>query len=292
MRNIRNIAISLIAIITLTPSSASAERSEYREPSLPATDNTWSTQTIAIAPPRAYWEDVAKCQAQVNKKVRKKDADSQIGKYLAIPYKHWNRYGGTSFAPHPNLATRSQQIIVANRIAVLGWTTTNELGDSKRIRPKGFKFTSCALKTVKTLKNYQKRVRLSLPNSPEKYCSKWEPVFEQQGLPVKLFSYIAWRESRCQTQAVGWNYHKGRSHRDCKLSQYSVYKKCSAIKSHDIGLLQINSSWKTLTSQVCNSQFGDLTVLKDPSCNIKVAKHLYENTSNGLGNWSIKVYSA
>jgi hypothetical protein len=290
MRNIRNIAISLIAIITLTPTSASAEKSEYREPSLNATSNTWSQKTILMTPPRSYWLKVAECQTQVNKMVKKRNSNAKVIKHLSIPETFWIRYGGTSFASHPNRATRSDQIIVANRIAVLGWKTTDSSGATKRIRPKGFKFTKCASDTIKTLKNYNKLVRVSLPDDPNKYCPKWERLFEEQGLPPKLFSYIAWRESRCQTKAIGWNYYKGKSHKDCKLSAYHTYKKCGAVRSYDSGLLQINSSWKTLTSQVCNSKYGDLTVLQDPFCNVKVSRELYENSSGRLSNWSIKTH--
>jgi hypothetical protein len=243
-----------------------------------------------MTPPRSYWADVAECQARVNKMVKKKDANAQVGKYLSIPEKFWNRYGGTFFASHPNKATRSQQIIVANRIAVLGWKATDPSGATKRIKPKGFKFTKCAFDTIKTVKNYKKLVRVSLPDDPAKYCPKWEPLFEEQGLPPKLFSYIAWRESRCQPKAIGWNYYKGKSHKDCKISAYHTYKKCGAVRSYDSGLLQINSSWKTLTSQVCLTKLGDLTVLQDPLCNVKVARDLYENSSGRLSNWSIKTH--
>lgn len=41
----------------------------------------------------------------------------------------WERYGGEEFAPSPDKATREQQIVVANRIAVTGWKTTH-------VRPK------------------------------------------------------------------------------------------------------------------------------------------------------------
>jgi hypothetical protein len=249
-------------------------------------------KTISVSPPDSFWKDVAACQTRVNRLIKKQDANAQVGKYLSIPLEHWNRYGGLDFAQHPDQATRAQQIIVANRIAVLGWKKTDSSGNTVKIKPKGFKFTKCSSSTVKTLKGYNKRVRVSLPDSPEKYCPKWEPMFEEHGLPVKVFSYIAWRESRCQPKAIGWNYRKGMSHKDCKVSAAQTYKKCSAVKSYDSGLLQINSSWKTLTSQICGSKPGDLTVLLDPTCNLKVAKFLYLNTSGRLGNWSIKTHKA
>jgi hypothetical protein len=47
-----------------------------------------------------------------------------------------------------------------------------------------------------------------LPASAEsKSCPKWEPAIKAAGLPVKEFSYIAWRESRCRIKAINatWN---------------------------------------------------------------------------------------
>lgn len=293
MRNIRTTLIATAILITSTTFGTQVRASdnpEARERVVSSSTNTWSLKTIPISPLRSYWEDVAKCQARVNKMVKKKDANAQVGKYLSIPDQLWNRYGGTSFASHPDKASRSAQIIVANRIAVLGWKTTDTSGNTKRIKPKGFKFTKCASHTIKTVKNYKKRVRVSLPDDPSKYCPKLESLFEEQNLPPKLFSYIAWRESRCQSQAIGWNYFKGKSHKDCKKSAYHIYKRCGAVRSYDSGLFQINSSWKTLTSQVCSSNFGDLTVLKNPLCNLKVARELLENSNGGLSNWSIKTH--
>ena len=112
-------------------------------------------------------------------------------------------------------------------------------------------------------------------------CPKWEPILKQHGLPVKEFSMIMWRESRCEPKAIGWNYKSGMSHRDCKLSPAAKYKKCHAVRSYDSGLLQINSGWKTVTKKICKS--SDMSILLKPECNIKVAKYLYDN--GGLGHW-------
>jgi hypothetical protein len=111
-------------------------------------------------------------------------------------------------------------------------------------------------------------------------------MIRQAGLPVQAFSYIAWRESRCQPKAIGWNYKAGKSHRDCRLAPAAKYKKCRAVKSYDSGLFQINSTWTTVTAQACGSQWGDMSVLLSPTCNIKVATVLYDN-GNGFSNWSL-----
>jgi hypothetical protein len=95
-------------------------------------------------------------------------------------------------------------------------------------------------------------------------------------------SKIAYRESRCIPTAIGWNYHPGTSHRDCKLSPASTYRKCKAVKSFDIGLLQVNSSWLTVTRAVCKKQ-DIVKALLNARCNVKVAQYLYRN--GGLGHW-------
>ena len=92
-----------------------------------------------------------------------------------------------------------------------------------------------------------------------------------------------WRESKCQPKAIGWNYHKGTSHRDCKLSHAKTYRKCKAVRSYDVGLLQINSSWKTVTARICKYKYGKMLILQRPHCNLKVAKYLYEN--GGMAHW-------
>ena len=115
-------------------------------------------------------------------------------------------------------------------------------------------------------------------------CPQWHDALRKNGLPVKVFAPIMWRESKCKPKAVGWNYHKGMSYRDCKLAHASQYRKCRAVKSYDVGLLQINSSWKTLTARVCKAKYGKMLVLQKPSCNLKVAAVLYNN-GKGLANW-------
>lgn len=128
---------------------------------------------------------------------------------------------------------------------------------------------------------------VSIPSDKTHRCPKWEPLMKRVGLePIEVFSYLAWRESRCTPKAVGWNYRKGKSVKDCKLVPYDAYRKCSAVKSYDSGLWQVNSSWKTVTAQVCKSPQGDMTVLFDPLCNAKVAKYLLDN--GGFNHWSLK----
>lgn len=125
---------------------------------------------------------------------------------------------------------------------------------------------------------------ISIPRDKTYRCPKLEPAIRKAGLkPTAVWSYIAYRESRCTPKAIGWNYKKGKSEEDCKLSHRSIYKKCSAISSYDSGVWQINSSWKTLTAQTCKTPYGDLEVLLTVECNIKMVKALYGD--GGLHHW-------
>jgi len=114
-------------------------------------------------------------------------------------------------------------------------------------------------------------------------CPQWHAKLKQYGLPVTEFSRIMYRESRCQPKVIGWNYRAGTSYKDCKLSPASTYKRCKAVRSYDSGLLQVNSGWVTLTAQTCGSALGDLTVLLQPDCNLRVASAIYKGS--GIGNW-------
>ena len=115
-------------------------------------------------------------------------------------------------------------------------------------------------------------------------CPKYEALLQKHGLPVKEFSYLMWRESRCQTKAIGWNYKPGKGPQDCVLSPAPTYRHCKAVSSYDIGLLQNNSGWRTVTARICNRPYRQLIKsLTDPSCNLKVAKYLYDH--GGLAHW-------
>lgn len=101
-------------------------------------------------------------------------------------------------------------------------------------------------------------------------CPRWEPYFKQYGLPPKKFSYIAWRESRCRIKAVNARWDKAGN----------IVWTLNKDGSYDSGLLQINSTWKTVTRNICG---GGIDLLLTLDCNLKVAKYLYDN--GGLGHW-------
>jgi hypothetical protein len=98
------------------------------------------------------------------------------------------------------------------------------------------------------------------PNS----CPKWEPLLRKH-FPAKVvpvMSKIAYRESRCTERAL------------------SPVRKSTG--RPDVGLLQIQGSWATVTRAVCKKQ-DVVKALLNAECNVKVARYLYDN--GGLGHW-------
>lgn len=109
------------------------------------------------------------------------------------------------------------------------------------------------------------------PIEGDRSCPTFEPLFREYGLkPVKTFSYIAWRESRCRPDAVNARWD----------AQGNMVWSLNKNGSYDSGLLQINSSWKTVTRNICG---GNIDLLTDVDCNLRVAKYLLDN--GGLGHW-------
>ena len=120
-------------------------------------------------------------------------------------------------------------------------------------------------------------VRYNISYDKTHRCPSFEPMLEQHGLyPVDVFSYVAWRESRCSPSAINAIWKNGK-----------IVWTLNKDGSYDSGLLQINSSWKQVTSDVCDTNYGDLKVLLTLDCNLQVAKFILDNSSSGLGNWRI-----
>lgn len=103
-------------------------------------------------------------------------------------------------------------------------------------------------------------------------CKKFEPLMQQYGLPVKWFTYIAHRESRCNVGAVNAKWKNGK-----------IVWTLNKNGTFDSGLFQINSGWRTLTKNICG---GGLDRLLTVDCNMKMAKYLYEN--GGLRHWGFR----
>ena len=76
-------------------------------------------------PPDSYWDRMAMCETGGNW------AHYPNGTWtggLGIYNGTWTTWGGSEFAPKAGQATREQQIIVANRIAVTGWNGVAPVG--------------------------------------------------------------------------------------------------------------------------------------------------------------------
>jgi len=115
----------------------------------------------------------------------------------------------------------------------------------------------------------------AIPSDLTKRCPRWHHKFVEHGLPVQVFSYIAWRESRCRTHAINARFN----------SRGQVIWTLNRNGSIDRGLIQVNSSWVTVTAQVCKAPRGQLDVLFNVDCNLAVARYLYDN--GGLRHWGM-----
>lgn len=118
-----------------------------------------------------------------------------------------------------------------------------------------------------------KTIKQQIPKDLNKRCPQWEYKFIEFGLPVELFSYIAWRESGCNERAINAKYDKAGN----------VIWTLNKNGSIDRGLVQINSCWKSLTKQLCGT---GLDGLLNVDCNLKVAKYLYD--IDGAKPWAFK----
>ena len=106
-------------------------------------------------------------------------------------------------------------------------------------------------------------MRTQAQAAPLRSCPKYEAAIKAHGLPI-VFSYLGWRESRCNPKSVSAIRVTGRP---------------------DVGFLQIQGSWQTVTRNVCHLKRNAnvvkaLTVL---DCNLRVAKYLYD--IGGLSPW-------
>jgi hypothetical protein len=121
----------------------------------------------------------------------------------------------------------------------------------------------------------QKVMDSRVPNDKSKRCPQWESKFKEHGLPVDVFSYIAWRESGCNEKAINAKF-------DANGNVTWTLNKDGSI---DRGLVQINSSWKTVTKKVCGTE---LSGLLNVDCNLSVAKYIMDNSKGKLLNWRIQ----
>jgi hypothetical protein len=85
-------------------------------------------------PNNRYWDKVAWCETRRNWKDKGRYAGG-----LGIYINTWNGFGGEEFASKQWKATRLEQILVANRIAIRGWLAPNGFFQ----KPVGFNGWGC-----------------------------------------------------------------------------------------------------------------------------------------------------
>lgn len=164
------------------------------------------------------------------------------------------------------------------RTEVNGFSISGPTMEVKMATPAGEGIEKESLPSLPKVKNDHKGHRKQVPSDPEMRCPQFESIFRAYGLfPVKTWSYIAWRESRCRPNAQNATWDKNGN------VTYMLNKN----GSYDTGLLQINSSWRTVTINVCGKDAVEnrMQGLKDIDCNLRVARYIMENSSGGLSNW-------
>lgn len=86
----------------------------------PLMNDTQMPQPIKPIATDQYWDAVARCETAT-----RWHRDYPFGGGLGIYITAWKQFGGLEYAPRAGLATRTQQIIVANRISTQGFESDN-----------------------------------------------------------------------------------------------------------------------------------------------------------------------
>lgn len=136
----RTFAATLIFTLSLSVASAQALAINVEEPTTrsltsqmrpdlrkdPAVVELAHQMLTGKAAPIEYWLDVAQCETRTNWQNTGRFAGG-LGIYTEKQFPKrgmgtWERWGGEEFAKSPDKATMTEQIVVANRIAVFGWS--------------------------------------------------------------------------------------------------------------------------------------------------------------------------
>ena len=289
MRILRVIILILTMLTTsvvVSPAASAATggvselSSEPRSTTLLSTPTKWKSVKFKMGPSIKYWTKVAQCETKQNWK-----NGGNFSGGLGIAQSTWEGYGGLDFGRHPYDATVLEQIVVANRIAVFGYQTKNgfmtiedRINNTPFFRSAvGFNGWGC-IKHNSYLKPPDSNLySVSLPTDKTHYCPQFEKTFKKYALPYKVFSYIAWRESRCNSGAINAIWENGK-----------IVWTLNKDGSYDSGLLQINSSWfKTLKNE---TGYTSEDLLK-PSVNALFASWILHFSSGRLTNWNVKATS-
>lgn len=170
------------------------------------------------------------------------------------------------------------QSVVALQTAPASSIRDAENADDQALLVKRFGLTE--LPDLPPVKNDHPGRRAKVPSDKSMRCPNLEPVLEAYGLfPIETWSYIAWRESGCNRKAQNatWDANGNMT--------YALNKN----GSYDTGLLQINSSWKSVTAEVCGEKAVEnkMQGLKKVDCNLRVARYIMEHSQGGLSNWNM-----
>lgn len=284
MRNIRAtiLAILSLMLVQVQPTfgmPVPQESGPVQVAATPTKPSTWRIATIKMGPTSHYWDKVAQCQSN-----RNWASKVNFGGGLGITSDLWQKYGGNDFSEHPYQASKAEQIIVANRITVVGHSEKLDVA-SLNVKPKrrpvrfvapdGFNVFSCIKKNAE-LQPGRTVYNVKLPVGEEFYCPQFEKLFKKYALPPKVFSYIAWRESRCNPGAVNAKWKNGK-----------IVWTLNSNGTYDSGLLQVNSSWFRTAKREFGYSSADLFIAEK---NTKFASWIFHFSTGRLRNWSVRTY--
>lgn len=282
MRNIRTTLLAIISLllVQVQPTFGMPVPRESGVQTVTAVStkpSSWRLATIKMGPNSQYWDKVAKCQSNGN-------WFNKSGGGLSITSVEWQKFGGSDFAERPHQASKAEQIIVANRISVVGYSekldvlSMNVKPKKKTYRfitPAGFNTFPC-IKGNPELQPGQTVFNVKLPVGDEFYCPQFEKLFKKYALPSKVFSYIAWRESKCNPGAVNAKWKNGK-----------IVWTLNSNGTYDSGLLQVNSSWFGTLKREFGYSSADLF---NAEKNAQFASWILHFSSGRLRNWSIRTY--
>jgi len=105
-------------------------------------DRNQLTMTLLPKPRIEFWDELARCETANNWQNPGRFSGGlgimNTGTFakgvLGGQMGTWERWGGEEFAPTPQEATKEQQILVANRIALWGWEVTVDRGEEFSLR--------------------------------------------------------------------------------------------------------------------------------------------------------------
>lgn len=120
------IAVIAIIAVNVSPVKVMSIKYELSKEKLAYIEYVDQAENYPV-PSIEYWYKVAQCETRSDWKDHGSYAGG-LGIYTNARFRDsgmgtWERWGGEDFAQSPDRATILQQIVVANRIAVVGWET-------------------------------------------------------------------------------------------------------------------------------------------------------------------------